>query len=119
MGKSPARSYNMGTHIRGRSGFDVVGSPVELQAEVPGRPRKTTGTKRKCEEQRRTRSRCLNHSEAHRSELGPWLGQRCQKTGSAPRESQSPEARHQRMASPAVGRLPTCRRAKSNGSLSL
>ncbi len=29
--------------IRGRSGFDVVGSPVELQAEVPGWPRKSTG----------------------------------------------------------------------------
>jgi hypothetical protein len=27
----------------GRPGFDVVGSPEELQAEVPGRPRKTTG----------------------------------------------------------------------------
>ena len=26
-------------HIRGRPGFDVVGSPAELQAEVPGRPR--------------------------------------------------------------------------------
>ena len=36
------------THIRGRHGFDVVGSPAELQAEVSGRPRKTTGTKRKC-----------------------------------------------------------------------
>jgi hypothetical protein len=36
------------THIRGRPGIDVVGSPAELQAEVPGRPRKTTGTKRKC-----------------------------------------------------------------------
>src|SRR5258708_10522381 len=31
------------THIRGRHGFDVVGSPAELQAEVSGRPRKTTG----------------------------------------------------------------------------
>src|SRR3954454_5453122 len=59
MGKSPARSYNMGTHIRGRPGFDVVGSPAELQAEVPGRPRKTTGNKRKCEGQLRTRTRCL------------------------------------------------------------
>ena len=37
-------------HIRGRPGFDVVGSPAELQAEVPGRPRKTTGKQRKCEE---------------------------------------------------------------------
>src|SRR5207247_2805932 len=27
--------------IRGRPGFDVVGSPAELQADVPGRPRKT------------------------------------------------------------------------------
>jgi hypothetical protein len=26
------------------AGFDVVGSPAELQAEVPGRPPKTTGT---------------------------------------------------------------------------
>ena len=26
-------------HIRGRHGFDVVGSPAELQAEVSGRPR--------------------------------------------------------------------------------
>ena len=31
------------THIRGRHGFDVVGSPAELQAEVSGRPLKTTG----------------------------------------------------------------------------
>ncbi len=30
-------------HIRGRSGFDVVGSPDELQAEDPGWPRKTPG----------------------------------------------------------------------------
>ena len=30
-------------NIRGRPGFDVVGSPVELQAEVPGWPRKSTG----------------------------------------------------------------------------
>jgi hypothetical protein len=29
--------------IRGRHGFDVVGSPGELQAEVSGRPPKTTG----------------------------------------------------------------------------
>ena len=41
------RRYNV-VDIRGRSGFDVVGSPAELQAEVPGRPRKTTGNKRKC-----------------------------------------------------------------------
>jgi hypothetical protein len=27
------------TNIRGRHGFDVVGSPAELQAEVSGRPR--------------------------------------------------------------------------------
>ncbi len=27
------------SYIRGRSGFDVVGSPAELQAEVPGWPR--------------------------------------------------------------------------------
>src|SRR5215211_8915869 len=33
----------IGADIRGRPGFDVVGSPAELQAEVPGRPRKTTG----------------------------------------------------------------------------
>ena len=72
-GGSRACGYNTGD-IRGRPGFDVVGSPVELQAEVPGRPRKTTGTKRKCEERKRSRSRCLNLSEAHRSELGPWLG---------------------------------------------
>ena len=45
------------SNIRGRPGFDVVGSPVELQAEVPGRPRKTTGTQRKCGRQPRTR--CL------------------------------------------------------------
>ncbi len=31
----------------------------------------------------------------------------------------SPEVRHRRMASPAVGRLPTGRRAKTNGNLSL
>lgn len=31
------------TDIRGRHGFDVVDSPAELQAEVSGRPRKTTG----------------------------------------------------------------------------
>ena len=66
--------YNQGTDIRGRPGFDVVGSPAELQAEVPGRPRKTTGNKRKCEGQLRTRTRCLTSSEARRSELGPWLG---------------------------------------------
>ena len=30
-------------NIRGRPGLDVVGSPAELQAEVSGRPRKTTG----------------------------------------------------------------------------
>ncbi len=41
--------------IRGRPGLDVVGSPAELQAEVPGRPPKTTGTQRKCERQPRTR----------------------------------------------------------------
>src|SRR4051794_38119436 len=33
----------LGRHIRGRPGLDVVGSPVELQAEVPGRPPKSTG----------------------------------------------------------------------------
>jgi predicted dithiol-disulfide oxidoreductase (DUF899 family) len=38
--RSPA---TMWPDIRGRPGFDVVGSPAELQAEVPGRPRKTTG----------------------------------------------------------------------------
>ena len=64
----------LGNDIRGRPGFDVVGSPAELQAEVPGRPPKTTGTQRKCEEHKRTRSRCLTRSEARRSELGPWLG---------------------------------------------
>jgi hypothetical protein len=31
--------------IRGRPGFDVVGSPAELQAEVAGWPRKSTGKK--------------------------------------------------------------------------
>jgi hypothetical protein len=31
--------------IRGRPGFDVVGSPAELQAEVAGWPRKSTGNK--------------------------------------------------------------------------
>ncbi|HET7648869.1 MAG TPA: cysteine dioxygenase family protein, partial [Gaiellaceae bacterium] len=52
------RGYNSGVRdIRGRHGFDVVGSPGELQAEVSGRPPKTTGTKRKCGEQPRTR--CL------------------------------------------------------------
>jgi len=30
------------------AGFDVVDSPAESQAEVPGRPRKTTGKQRKC-----------------------------------------------------------------------
>jgi hypothetical protein len=29
----------------GATGFDVVDTPAELQAEVPGRPRKTTGKK--------------------------------------------------------------------------
>ena len=33
------RGYNRAHNIRGRPGFDVVGSPAELQAEVPGRPR--------------------------------------------------------------------------------
>ena len=33
------------THIRGRSGLDVVGSPAEQRAEVAGWPRKSTGTK--------------------------------------------------------------------------
>jgi hypothetical protein len=33
------------SHIRGRPGFDVVGSPAELRAEVAGWPRKSTGTK--------------------------------------------------------------------------
>jgi hypothetical protein len=56
------------------AGFDVVGSPAELQAEVPGRPPKTTGTNSKCEGQLRTRSRCLTGSEARRPELGPWPG---------------------------------------------
>src|SRR5215210_2922838 len=46
-------------NIWGRPGFDVVVTPAELQAEVPGRPPKTTGTQRKCEEHTRTRSRCL------------------------------------------------------------
>src|SRR5207253_6247468 len=41
------RGYNL-QDIRGRPGFDVVDSPAELQAEVPGRPRKTTGKQRKC-----------------------------------------------------------------------
>ena len=41
--------------IRGRPGFDVVGSPAELQAEVAGWPRKSTGNKSKCEERSRTR----------------------------------------------------------------
>jgi hypothetical protein len=34
----------------GRSGFDVVGSPGELQAEVPGWPRKTTGNNASADE---------------------------------------------------------------------
>src|SRR5690348_16349818 len=33
----------MSVDIRGRPGFDVVGSPAELQAEVAGWPRKSTG----------------------------------------------------------------------------
>jgi hypothetical protein len=33
----------MWVDIRGRPGFDVVGSPAELQAEVAGWPRKSTG----------------------------------------------------------------------------
>ena len=70
---APAATIRI-SDIRGRPGFDVVGSPAELQAEVPGRPPKTTGTQRKCEEHKRTRSRCLTRSEARRSELGPWLG---------------------------------------------
>ena len=37
-------SLKFGSHIRGRPGFDVVGSPAELQAEVAGWPRKSTGT---------------------------------------------------------------------------
>src|SRR5579863_4076350 len=40
---TPWRYTVLTTHIRGRHGFDVVGSPAELQAEVSGRPRKTTG----------------------------------------------------------------------------
>jgi hypothetical protein len=36
------RGYNV-RDIRGRPGFDVVGSPAELQAEVAGWPRKSTG----------------------------------------------------------------------------
>ena len=43
-GRPSPGGYNSGVDIRGRPGFDVVGSPAELQAEVPGRPRKTTGT---------------------------------------------------------------------------
>jgi hypothetical protein len=31
------------TEHTGATGFDVVDSPAELQAEVAGRPRKTTG----------------------------------------------------------------------------
>ena len=50
--------YTWATNIRGRHGFDVVGSPAELQAEVSGRPRKTTGKQRKCGKQPRTR--CLS-----------------------------------------------------------
>jgi hypothetical protein len=38
---SPQLSWE--DNIRGRPGFDVVGSPVEQRAEVAGRPRKTTG----------------------------------------------------------------------------
>ena len=49
--------YNCGTDIRGRPGFDVVGSPAELQAEVPGRPRKTTGTQTQV---RRTKTHSLS-----------------------------------------------------------
>src|SRR3712207_8188041 len=51
------------TNIRGRPGFDVVGSPAELQAEVPGRPRKTTGNQRKCGRDRK--STRLNSSHAN------------------------------------------------------
>src|ERR671936_1453842 len=47
----------MCTDIRGRPGLDVVDSPAELQAEVAGWPRKSTGKPSKCEEQSRTR--CL------------------------------------------------------------
>jgi hypothetical protein len=44
MGAPRWRRYNVAaSHIRGRLGFDVVDSPAELQAEVAGRPRKTTG----------------------------------------------------------------------------
>jgi SsrA-binding protein len=39
LAESPAELHFERTHIRGRPGFDVVGSPAELQAEVPGRPR--------------------------------------------------------------------------------
>jgi hypothetical protein len=35
--------WNEQHDIRGRPGFDVVGSPAELQAEVAGWPRKSTG----------------------------------------------------------------------------
>src|SRR5262249_47318979 len=45
----------MSVHTGGRPGLDVVDSPAELQAEVPGRPPKTTGTQRKCERKPRTR----------------------------------------------------------------
>ena len=48
-------SLKFGSHIRGRPGFDVVGSPAELQAEVAGWPRKSTGKQSKCEERSRTR----------------------------------------------------------------
>jgi hypothetical protein len=41
-------------HIK-LTGFDVVVTPAELQAEVPGRPPKTTGTQSKCEQRTRTR----------------------------------------------------------------
>ena len=47
-GGSRPCGYNTTEHIRGRPGFDVVGSPAELQAEVPGRPRKSTGKPSKC-----------------------------------------------------------------------
>jgi hypothetical protein len=40
-----AIAAKMWLHIRGRPGFDVVGSPAELQAEVAGWPRKSTGNK--------------------------------------------------------------------------
>src|SRR5581483_4926364 len=74
--------------------------------------------KTKCEE--RSRTRCLTSVSWRRPlGLGPWPGGRRQPTGSAPKESHSPAARHLRRAGSSVGRWHTSRQARSKGHLRL